>query len=102
MYQTEYRKKLLTPEQAAARVTDANTLLHGMANAEPPALLGSVAVNDYTSTAARQARCLIVEHDAFMSCGGKSTSERALAIIELAHPHFRDDLLRAAERAHLL
>lgn len=33
---------------------------------------------------------------------GKSTRERALAIIELAHPDFRDDLLRAAEEMYII
>ncbi len=33
---------------------------------------------------------------------GKSTCERALAIISLAHPKFRDDLLREAEEMYLL
>ncbi len=33
---------------------------------------------------------------------GKSTRERALAIIELAHPDFRDDLLRAAEEMYIV
>ncbi len=33
---------------------------------------------------------------------GKSQAERALAIISLAHPKFRDDLLKAAEDMHLL
>ena len=33
---------------------------------------------------------------------GKSTRERALAIIELAHPKFRDELLRAAEDMYIL
>lgn len=33
---------------------------------------------------------------------GKSTRERALAMIDLAHPDFRDDLLRAAEDMYLL
>ncbi len=33
---------------------------------------------------------------------GKSTRERALAIIGLAHPRFRDELLRAAEQMYLL
>lgn len=33
---------------------------------------------------------------------GKSTRERALAIIELAHPKFRDDLLHEAENMYLI
>jgi len=33
---------------------------------------------------------------------GKSTRDRALAIIDLAHPHFRDELLRAAEDMYLM
>jgi len=33
---------------------------------------------------------------------GKSTHDRALAIIELAHPKFREDLLREADKMNLL
>ena len=33
---------------------------------------------------------------------GKSTRERALDIISLAHPRFRDDLLKEAQGLHLL
>ena len=33
---------------------------------------------------------------------GKSTRDRALALIELAHPNYRDDLLRAAEDMYLV
>jgi len=33
---------------------------------------------------------------------GKSTRDRALGIISLAHPDFRDQLLRAAEDMYLL
>jgi len=33
---------------------------------------------------------------------GKSTRERALAVISLAHPRFRDELLREAENMYLL
>jgi itaconate CoA-transferase len=33
---------------------------------------------------------------------GRSTRERALAIIDLAHPDFQDDLIRAAEDMYLL
>jgi itaconate CoA-transferase len=33
---------------------------------------------------------------------GKSTRERALDIISLAHPNFRDDLLKEAEKMRLL
>jgi itaconate CoA-transferase len=33
---------------------------------------------------------------------GKSTRERALEIISLAHPRFRDDLLKEAENMRLL
>lgn len=33
---------------------------------------------------------------------GKSTRERALAIIDLAHPSFRDELLRAAEDMYIV
>jgi len=33
---------------------------------------------------------------------GKSTRERALDIISLAHPKFRDDLLQEAENMYLI
>lgn len=33
---------------------------------------------------------------------GKSVRERALSIIDLAHPRFRDDLLKAAQEQHLV
>ena len=33
---------------------------------------------------------------------GKSTRERALEIISIAHPKYRDDLLREAENMYLL
>jgi len=33
---------------------------------------------------------------------GKSTRERALDIIGLAHPKFRDELLKAAEQMYLV
>jgi len=43
MYQSEYRRRLTTPEQAAAGVAQGGTLVHGMATAEPPALLTAIA-----------------------------------------------------------
>ncbi len=45
--------------------------------------------------------CLATEHG-LVNLKGKSTRDRALAIIGLAHPRFRDDLLRAAEDMFLL
>lgn len=44
---------------------------------------------------------LITEHGTTM-LKGKSTRDRALGIISLAHPRFRDDLLKQAEKRHLL
>jgi itaconate CoA-transferase len=45
--------------------------------------------------------CLATEHG-IVNLKGKSTRDRALAIIGLAHPRFRDDLLRAADDMFLL
>jgi itaconate CoA-transferase len=44
---------------------------------------------------------LVTEHGV-VNLKGKSTKDRALAIISLAHPRFRDDLLREAEDMYLL
>jgi itaconate CoA-transferase len=44
---------------------------------------------------------LVTEHGA-ANLKGKSTRDRALAIISLAHPSFRDELLRAAEDMHIV
>lgn len=43
MYQAEYRKKRITPQEAAQRIAHSSTLVHGMAAGEPPALLEAVA-----------------------------------------------------------
>ncbi|MEJ2717674.1 MAG: acetyl-CoA hydrolase/transferase C-terminal domain-containing protein [Deltaproteobacteria bacterium] len=44
---------------------------------------------------------LITEHGVTL-LKGKSTRERALGIIGIAHPSFRDDLLKEAEKMHLV
>jgi itaconate CoA-transferase len=44
---------------------------------------------------------LATEHG-IVDLKGKSTKDRALGIIELAHPDFRDDLLRAAQDMKLV
>jgi len=45
---------------------------------------------------------LLVTEFGVANLKGRSTRERALAIIELAHPAFREDLLRAAEEMYLI
>jgi len=45
---------------------------------------------------------LLVTEFGVANLKGRSTRERALAIIELAHPAFREDLLRAAEETYLI
>jgi itaconate CoA-transferase len=44
----------------------------------------------------------LVTENGIINLKGKSTRDRALGIISLAHPKFRDDLLREAERMYLL
>ena len=44
---------------------------------------------------------LVTEHGV-INLKGKSTKDRALDIISIAHPKFRDDLLREAENMYLL
>ncbi|UCG14262.1 MAG: acetyl-CoA hydrolase/transferase family protein [Deltaproteobacteria bacterium] len=43
MYSVEYNKKLTNPDQAVELVESGNTMVHGVANCEPPALLEAVA-----------------------------------------------------------
>jgi itaconate CoA-transferase len=43
MYRQEYRRRLTTPDQAAAAIRDSATVVHGMGSGEPPALLGAIA-----------------------------------------------------------
>jgi itaconate CoA-transferase len=42
-YEAEYKKKLTTPEKAANLIGPGETLVVGMSNAEPPALLAAIA-----------------------------------------------------------
>jgi len=43
MYNQEYRNKLIGAEDAVFGIADGSTVVHGMANAEPPALLAALA-----------------------------------------------------------
>ena len=43
IYAAEYGRKLTTPEKAVERIEDGSTIIHGMAVAEPPALLAAIA-----------------------------------------------------------
>ena len=43
MYTSEYRRKLTTPDQAVEYLKHSQTLIHGVANGEPPALLAAIA-----------------------------------------------------------
>jgi itaconate CoA-transferase len=43
VYQSEYKRKLTSPQDAVAAISSGATLIHGMATAEPPALLGAIA-----------------------------------------------------------
>ena len=43
MYRQAYRRKLTTLGQAVAPIKDSATIMHGMANGEPPALLAAIA-----------------------------------------------------------
>mgnify|MGYP001049922936 CR=1 FL=1 len=42
-YISEYRRKLTTPEKAVGKIGNGSTIVTGMTNAEPPALLGAIA-----------------------------------------------------------
>ena len=43
IYASEYSQKLTTPQKAAERIRSGDTVVHGMATAEPPALLAAIA-----------------------------------------------------------
>ncbi len=53
------------------------------------------------TTPRMDAQYLVTEHGV-INLKGKSTRERALDIISIAHPKFRDDLLREAEDMYLI
>jgi len=55
-----------------------------------------------TVTTPRNDTHYLVTEQGAANLKGKSTRERALAIIQLAHPAFRDELLRAAEDMYLV
>jgi itaconate CoA-transferase len=57
--------------------------------------------NATVTTPRNDTHYLVTEHGA-ANLKGKSTRDRALAIIALAHPDFRDDLLRAAEDLYIV
>ena len=52
-------------------------------------------------TTARSDTHYLVTEYGFANLKGKSIRERALALVELAHPDFRADLRRAAHQLHL-
>jgi len=43
MYESEYRRKLTTPEKAVEVISNSGTMVHGMVAGEPPALLAAIA-----------------------------------------------------------
>jgi len=43
IYATEYSDKLTTPQKAVEKIKNGSTIIHGMAAAEPPALLAAIA-----------------------------------------------------------
>ena len=80
-----YNAKLSTAEDAAALVPDQSKLL----------LLASL---DGVVTDTRMDTQYVVTEHGVVNLLGKSTSERALALIEIAHPEFRQNLLEQAIR----
>jgi len=42
-YRDLYKRKLMSPEKAVASIPNGGRIIHGMASAEPPALLGAIA-----------------------------------------------------------
>ncbi|MCX5996563.1 MAG: 4-hydroxybutyrate--acetyl-CoA CoA transferase [Chloroflexi bacterium] len=42
-YRAQYRRKLTSPDKAVSRIKNGSTLVHGLAAAEPPALLKAIA-----------------------------------------------------------
>jgi len=53
-------------------------------------------------TTPRWIRIFLVTEHGVVNLKGKSTRDRALDIISIAHPKFRDSLLREAEDMHLI
>jgi itaconate CoA-transferase len=43
IYDAEYQQKLTTPQKAVEKIQNGDTVVQGMANAEPPAILAAIA-----------------------------------------------------------
>jgi itaconate CoA-transferase len=92
MYAAEYRRKLTTPEKAAEHLKHSQTLIHGVANGEPPALLAAIAqrlrdgdladITVYTALPLEHAAKTILSPDLAdkitVNCWFVSTAERDL------------------------
>jgi itaconate CoA-transferase len=72
-----------------------STAAHGKVSKIVPRLEGPV-------TTPRNDVHFVVTEFGSVDLKGKSSTERALALIQLAHPQFRDDILTQAKRLHLV
>jgi itaconate CoA-transferase len=72
-----------------------STAAHGKVSKIVPRLEGPV-------TTPRNDVHFVVTEFGSVDLKGKSSTERALALIQLAHPQFRDDLLTQAKQLHLV
>jgi itaconate CoA-transferase len=72
-----------------------STAAHGKVSKIVPRLEGPV-------TTPRNDVHFVVTEFGSVDLKGKSSTERALALIQLAHPQFRDDILTQAKQLHLV
>jgi acyl-CoA hydrolase len=113
VYQTEYKSKLTSAADAVELIPARGTLSIGMAVSEPPALLSApedrvkagkgatsriVPKIEGPTTDPRTDTQYVVTEYGVACMIGKSTAQRAEALIAIAHPEFREGLRLGARQ----
>ena len=95
MYQSEYKAKLTTPaaDAAGARGSPASSLLYARKQGAVSRIVAKV---EGPATDPRADTHYVVTEYGIANLRGKSTAERAEALIAIAHPSFRGELMREA------
>ena len=92
--QLDFIRGAYASREGKSIIAISSTAAHGKVSKIVPRLDGPV-------TTPRNEVHFVVTEFGSVDLKGKSSTERALALIQLAHPQFRDDLLTQAKQLHL-